>query len=203
MRFLVITILVLFLTSCNYDDNDIKYSYESTPVYTKGYADYFGKYFANRGNYNEVISLNLLTDELMVNSSGQLAGVGQYLYIEDIFLPDGTTYLAEGDYIASKSEEAFTFLPGEKFKVDDFSINTGAYLYYKEKNSNYSTFKFITRGTMHVSIAAGLHTISCDLVLSDSSHVKGSFTAELPHLNSSGDQNSIRQKISISTQQNY
>lgn len=183
---LSIAIFSLFLlAACGTDEPKATYKYELNPNYGYGYAEFFGAWNADYNNPNNVVSVSLFTDSLGITNDGDLTGQGQYLFIENIFVPNTSNYLAEGTYTASESEAAFTFLPGKKFDVDGFLIDTGAFMLYLEKNSNFTTQKFISRGTFTVKITDVLHKIDFDLVLSDSSKVKGTYNDTLPHIDSS------------------
>lgn len=184
LLFKILTVLIL-LTACKPDEPVAKYVYEAKPHYSWGYAEYFGAYYADYKNTNNVLSLSLFSDSLKLNDAAELTGLGQYLYIEDIFLPSTNVILPEGDYVSSTSEEPFTFYPGQKFPVDDVTIDVGAFLYYSEKNKSFTVMKHVVRGLFNVKIADNKHTITCDFVLSDSSKVEGSFTGELPHVDQS------------------
>lgn len=183
-RLSIIACCIFALVACGSDEPKALYKYELNPAYGYGYAEFFGPWNANYNNPNNVIALSLFTDSLTIND-GNLGGLGQYLFIEDIFVPNNLNYLPEGTYTASESEKAFTFLPGKKFNVDGFLIDTGAFLLYLEKNTNFSTQKFISKGTFTVKITDVIHKIDFDLVLSDSSKVKGSYNDTLPHIDSS------------------
>lgn len=176
---------LLVLTACGTDEPKATYKYELNPKYGYGYAEFFGAWNADYNNPNNVIAISLFTDSLSITDEGDLAGLGQFLFIENIFVPNTYNYLVDGTYTASESEAPFTFLPGKKFDVDGFLIDTGAFMLYLEKNNNFSTQKFISRGTFTVAITDVMHKIDFDLVLSDSSKVKGSFNDTLPHINSS------------------
>lgn len=183
MRYLIF-LLSVFLTfiACDPIDPSQKYQYESKPAYTWGYAQYFGAFYADYNNLNPNFSVSLLSDSLYVNNSGELAGLGQYLYIEDIFAPIGSTTLPAGTYKADSTGKPFTFYPGVEFKVDDYKINTGAYIYYFEKKQAFTAMKHISSGYFTVQIAENKHIINCKFTLSDSSKIEGSYADTLLHL---------------------
>jgi len=173
-------IAIVLLVSCKTDEPKAKYVYEPNPHYKWGYAEFYGAFYANYNINNSVLSLSLFSDSLDVKE-GDLTGLGQYLYVEDIFVPANDTILPEGKYVSSGSGEPFTFYPGEQFPVDEFKIDIGAFMYYIEKNKSFTAMKHVSRGSFTVKIADSKHTIECDFVLSDSSKVTGSFTDTLPH----------------------
>lgn len=183
--FFKILIFAFLITACKPDEPVAKYQYETKPHYSWGYVDYFGAYYADYKNTNNVLSLSLFSDSLKVNDAGELEGLGQYLYVEDIFVSPPSIFLPEGDYVSSTSEKPFTFYPGVKYPVDDVTVNVGTYMYYIEKNKSFTTMKHVSRGTFNVKIVDNKHVITCNFVLSDSSKVEGTFTGELPHIDRS------------------
>lgn len=181
LKLLAVTFILL---ACKPEEPKVKFQYETNPNYSWGYAEYYGPYYLEYKNNNNVLSLSLFSDSLNV-VDGNLNGIGQYLYIEDIFVPKESILLPEGKYVSSSTGEPFTFYPGEQFPVDEFKIDVGAFLYYIEKNKNYTAMKQISRGSFTVKIIDSKHIINCDFVLSDSTKVSGSFKDTLPHFDSS------------------
>lgn len=178
----ILLLVSVFLISCGSYEPYVKYKYNYAPAYTWGYAEFYGDYYKSYNNTNNVISLSLFSDSLFINSDNELDGTGQYLFIEDLFVEPSDTMLPAGKYTVSASGEAFSFYRGEKFDVDDVSYTIGAYIYYVEKNSAFSTVKLIDRGSFTVSNNGEKQKIECDFVLSDSTVLKGSFNAVLPHM---------------------
>ncbi len=183
-KILILPIVILLFAACKPDEPSIKYGYEENPHYSWGYAEYYGPYYDEYKIENNVLSLSLFSDSLKV-VEGSLSGIGQYLYVEDIFIPKDSVLLPVGKYSSSSSGAAFTFYPGEQFPIDEMKIDVGAFLYYIEKNKTYTTQKHLSRGSFTVKIINSKYKIDCDFVLSDSSKVTGSFTETLPHFDSS------------------
>ncbi|MGB4414369.1 MAG: hypothetical protein WBI53_05730 [Paludibacter sp.] len=181
----ILLFLVVSFASCKTNDPDFEYTYNTNPRYTWGYAEFFGAYYKDYENSNNVISLSLFSDSLFIDDEGNLDGTGQYLFIEDLFIASTDTILPEGVYSASKSGDPFTFYPGESFGVDEMKYTIGAYIYYIEKNSAFSTIKFIDRGSFTVSNIGSKQNITCNFVLSDSTLLNGMFNAQLPHIDQS------------------
>lgn len=177
--------LVFVLTACKPDEPVAKYQYEAKPHYSWGYVEYFGAYFADYKNTNNVLSLSLFSDSLKLNDKAELSGLGQYLYVEDIFVSPSNMILPEGDYVSSTSEKPFTFYPGQKYPVDDVTVDIGAFMYFIEKNKSFTAMKHVTHGSFNVKIIDNKHVITCNFVLSDSSKVEGTYTGELPHVDRS------------------
>jgi hypothetical protein len=181
----LISVLTLILFSCTSREPKYEYKYNNNPAFTWGYAEFYGAYYANFNNSNHVITLSLFSDSLYINDEGNLAGIGQYLFIEDVFMSATDTILPDGTYKTDTLGAPFTFYPGEEFVVDDSKFNVGAYIYFIEKKSAFSTIKYVTRGSFDVKTTGPKQKITCNFVMSDSSVVKGTFNAELPHINQS------------------
>lgn len=167
--------------------NEFVYPYETDPVYSWGFAYFYGPHYQHYQNNNNVLTINLLTDSLVVSEddNSSIVGFGQYLYLEDVFVPANDTLLPAGTYTVSKSGEAFTIDPGEG-EFDGMKIDAGAYIYFIEQNESFSTRKFIVDGTMQVAYDGDETIIGFDLVLDDDSELKGTFRAELPYFDFSG-----------------
>jgi len=185
-KILYILLTVFVLVSCNGTD-PVYFNYNTSPVYTWGYAEFFGQEYASKGvNYN-VLSVSLFSDSLSVDSTGTLAGIGQYLYLEDVFVNPSDTMLPTGTYTIGSSKSAFMITPGKNDTVDYGVIYPiGAYIYYYEKNTSKSVRKYIKSGTMTVSRTGIMnYSISCDFVTADKKQLKGSFSAQLAHFDES------------------
>lgn len=169
---------VLFLFGCFNNEPLYQHKYNTDPTYTWGYAQFYGAYYADYGNENNVVSLSLFSDSLNVDSDGDLGGTGQYLYLEDIFLNPTDTVLASGTYVFSNSGEPYTITPGSISTIDGNQYQIGSYIYYIESNSDFTAKKLISRG----SITFGENQIQCDLVLADSTNIKGHFSGSLPYI---------------------
>lgn len=184
---LSIFIFALILTSCGGGQLNSPLVYERNPHYTSGYAEFFGDYYyTENANKNNVISLSLFTDSLKINDLGNLTGLGQYLFLEDVFQGSTDTLLKQGVYKISNSGLPFTVAPGKNDTVDSEVYPLGAYISYYEFNAANSTMKLISSGFFSVSLSsAGIYSIVCNFKTSDSLDLKGSFTATLPHINQS------------------
>ncbi|MDP4238613.1 MAG: hypothetical protein Q8904_03965 [Bacteroidota bacterium] len=182
---LLVFLFAAFLASCNNGQVHPSLVYEKNPQYTWGYAEFFGDYYANYGNKNNVLSLSLYTDSMKLNSLGNLTGLGQYLFLEDVFQAPADTMLQPGVYIVNNSGLPFTIAPGKNDTVDSEVYPIGAYISYYEVNSANSTMKLISRGSFTVSYSGNTYSINCNFKTSDSLDLKGSFSAPLPHIDQS------------------
>lgn len=179
--YLLLMLFSVLQTSCYTDTPDYAYPYNTNPEYTWGYAEFYGAYYKDYNNLNNVISLSLFSDSLYINNDNEISGTGQYLYLEEIYIPPTDTILPNGIYRISKGGEVNTITPGEIVHVDKAEYVIGSYIYYIEKKSSYTTRKLISRGTVTVSSNGTKKTVSCDLVLNDSSKIRGSFSETLTY----------------------
>jgi len=183
-NFLILT-FAGFLTSCGGGQLNPQYIYNTNPNYTWGYADFYGAYYANYNNTNNVISLSLFSDSLKINGIGNLTGLGQFLFLEDVFVAPTDTLLADGTYTVNDTGLPFTVAPGKNDTVDNQVYPIGAEISYYEENSAKSTLKLISGGSFTVSRLGSIYSISCNFKTTDSTQIKGSFKANLPFRNQS------------------
>ncbi len=187
--------LLFFLSSCEKKEPSV-YVYETDPVYTWGYADFWGNYYGEYGINENVLSLSLLTKELSVDSTSSLVGIGQYLYLEDIFVAASDTLLPEGTYTVSKSTGPFNITPGEILEIDGQKLEVGAFVYFLEKNTMFTKMKYIQEGTMKVAYSGDNTRLDFDFMLDDKTTIKGRFEGQLPYFDSR--YSDVGQQISIS-----
>lgn len=185
----------ILLASCKGYEPTPPYVYESKPHYAWGYAQFFGAYYNEYGNKNNVISVSLFSDSLILNDEGSLVGFGQYLFLEDVFVAAKDTLLPVGTYTINTSGSTFTIAPGVNDTIDNEVYTLGATISYFEQNASKSTLKLITAGSMVVSVSNdGKHTVNCNFKTADNKELKGSFTEILPHIDESL-KNPITRKI--------
>jgi len=184
---LLICLFAVLLSSCGGGQLNSKLVYEKNPQYTWGYAEFFGDYYhSENGNKNNVLTISLFTDSLKINELGNLTGLGQYLYLEDVFLSPSDTILQAGTYTIADTGLPFTVAPGKNDTVDNQVYSIGAYISYYEFNAANSTLKNITGGSFTVSSqAGGIYNIVFNFKTSDNLDLKGNFTATLPHIDQS------------------
>lgn len=115
-------ILLLCFTQCKDPIKVNKTAQESN--YDKGQVTFYGAYYATNGIEQNVVSLDIYSKDLSLDSAGYMVGTGVNLYISDIFLPQQDTMLVESSYIMDTTGRAFTFIPGVNF---DGTIS-GAYI---------------------------------------------------------------------------
>lgn len=172
------------LFSCN-PREIYHYQYEANPVFSWGYAEYWGAYYQKYGNNNSVLSLSLFSDSLSVDSTGNLQGFGQYMYLEDVFLSQDKIFLPDGNYEVSLSADSMSIAPGRILKIDGVEYNVGAVIYYLEKDASLSTSKMVTGGSMDITLQDSTTTANCHFELEDGTALEGTFKALLPYYDQS------------------
>lgn len=182
--FISILLLILF-ASCKENEPTYTYQYNLNPQYTWGYAEFYGDYYGEYGIPNSILSLSLFSDSLGMTQNGNLVGVGQYLFLEDVLIQPTDTFLAEGIYTVSNSGEPFTVFPGKNDTIDTEVYPMGAMIVYLEEMSTLSTMKYIVDGTFAVSRQDSVYTIICDFTTADNKSLKGRFMGVLPHVDQS------------------
>lgn len=193
VHFLMVMLTLLSLASCEKPEVP-EYEYESNPQYTWGYAEFWGPYYAQYFNNNNLLSISLFTDSLDITAENTLAGFGQYLYLEDVFINANDTILPEGEYLVNDSGDPFTIAPGEQLEFDGQKFDVGAMIFYLEKNSALSTLKYITGGKMTVFHIGDKILIVCAFTLKDGKELRGRFERPLPHIDFSEQNEEMPQK---------
>lgn len=90
-----------------------------------------------------VVSLDLYSEGLTLNSQHRMEGTGYNLYLSDIFVPD--SLLVEGTYQSASTVQPFTFLPGCTYE----GTPSGIYLLYI-KDGVFQDYQMLDSGTMVV-----------------------------------------------------
>ena len=167
----LIVILFVFL-ACNNEPRP-PHIYEPNPEFTLMGIGFFGQFYAHIPHY--VFSFTFLTDGMLNEDSTAIVAPGQFLFIEDFFVPKerldflqnvpadfvlterallemlAGEYRASGKVGARDFGNAFTFAPGERFTVDNTTYIIGARIEYIEENPFFSARKLITEGSFTVS----------------------------------------------------
>lgn len=180
---------IVFLASCNDYSPLPPYVYEANPHYAFGYAEFYGSYYAEYGNLNNTLSVSLFSDSLKITENGELAGYGQFLYLEDVFVAPTDTFLAPGTYSIEDSGKPFTAFKGTNDTINGDIYHSGAYINYYEKTASKSIVKLINAGTFTVSLTNDVYNISFDFITADKKPLKGTFKAILPHFNQATEAN--------------
>ena len=181
---LAVILIVGCFVSCEPTPVFSPYKYNTNPVYTKAYAEFFGNYYAKDSIPSSVFTVTLLSNGL-TNTNGILSGTGQRLYLENVFANPTDTILPAGTYTASNKGGSFSFYPGSTIIIDNQSYSLGAQIEYKEYNSYRNKNKLIVKGSFTVSYTNKLTTLNCNFVTNDSSKITGSYTGIMTYINRS------------------
>ncbi|MFT3752319.1 MAG: hypothetical protein QM800_05390 [Paludibacter sp.] len=177
------------LLACNGGEPPLPYTYNANPRYTWGYAEYFGKEYADFGIDNNIISLSLFSDSLSIDSTQSLVGIGQYLFLEDIFVSPTGKFLPDGTYTVDTTGLPFTVSPGRIDTVGTEMFPIGATISYYEENTSKSKLLYVTSGNFVVATSilndTTYYTINCDFRTNDKKALKGSFNGQLIHFDES------------------
>ncbi len=114
----------VFFTACHRNAPDPQTVIPS--VYTTAYCTPYGHHYDSIPF--AVVSLDLYSDGLDLDTSRHMKGTGYNLCLSDIFVPD--SLLAAGEYRADSVGAVFTFLPGRDYE----GIPNGAYLLTVEED---------------------------------------------------------------------
>ncbi|MHB9056044.1 MAG: hypothetical protein ACYC2P_07835 [Paludibacteraceae bacterium] len=197
---LIFSFILVLLTACKTETPRAPYQYEMNPAFKWGYAEFYGRYFSNYNINNNVLTLNLFTEKLFVNSDNALDGTGQYLILEDVFIAPSDTLIPAGTYSLSETGEPFTFFGGKKFEGNGQEIPSGAYIYYKETEPAKSKIAYVTGGTFNISMSNdSVYNIQCDFELDGKTQLKGTFKNVLYHIDRSATTSAevTRQKLKL------
>lgn len=160
-------VLVLYFTACGNNNRPI-----ITPIeneFTQAIAIDYGPYYNKEGIVQNVISLDLYTKNLSLDSTDHVTGSGVNLYFSDIFLTTSDTSLLTGKYVSDTSALPLTFLPGMQFEGEV----SGAYLLFITENG-YSV-DLIKEGTFLVQQDADTMQIDFSLVRSSGQKYDATF----------------------------
>jgi hypothetical protein len=182
---LLIVGIVLFVTACNGGEPPMPFTYNANPKYTWGYVEYFGPEYATYGIKNNILSVSLFSDSLSIDSTASLKGIGQFLFLEDVYISPTGFFLPLKTYTISNSHEAYTIAPGKNDTVGTEVFPIGACIYYYEENSSKSTVKFITEGSCVVDTINNKYRVVCNFKTADKMTLKGTFLGQLPHVDES------------------
>jgi hypothetical protein len=183
-----ILLFIIPIIACSCNNSPAPYLYETNPHYTWGQAIFYGADYADYGYCENILSLSLFTEQLdTINNGTQLAGIGQYLYIDEIFLEPADSLMPEGIYTISSEIGKKAITPGGIFEVDGTKYSIGARIYYLEPNEDKNIILYITEGTMAVTKNKNsAYNITFDFRTKDGKALNGfAENIELPHYDDS------------------
>jgi hypothetical protein len=180
---LAVILIIGCFESCEPTTVFTPYKYNTNPVYTKAYAEFFGNYYAKDSIPSSVFTVTLLSNGL-TNTNGILSGTGQRLYLENVFANPTDTILPAGTYTASNKGGSFSFYPGSTTVIDKQSYTLGAYIDYRESDASRNRIKLISKGSFTVSYLNEVMTLQCNFTTSDSAKLSGTFSGKISYMNS-------------------
>ena len=143
----------------------------------KGYATYYGDYYAAEGLDAHLLSLDIYSPTITIDSAGRIGGTGTNVYLSDIFIPNDEIFMRRGEYKCDTTYKPFTFLAGMEYE----GHYSGAYL-LSIKENGYSV-TLVKIGTMTVSYVSDSTIIDFELLLDNTEHTtyKGQYRGVLPY----------------------
>ena len=169
----------VFFYSCNNGINEP--TNNVTLPFTTGYAVYYGTYYDYLGIDTHVFELDLYTEGLGLDSTGQYVGTGQNLYMTDIFSLGSDSLLTEGIYNVDTLYQytAGSILGGESYG----GIPSGALLI--NVSSTGISYDYIKSGTMEVKYRNDSVLIAFKLQTQQGTQIENQCNSKLPQFNMS------------------
>lgn len=155
----------------------------------KGYATYYGNYYAAEGLDAHLLSLDIYSPTITIDSAGRIGGTGTNVYLSDIFIPNDEIFMRRGEYKCDTTYKPFTFLAGIEYE----GHYSGAYL-LSIKENGYSV-TLVKSGTMTVSYVSDSTIINFELMLDNPGRTTytGEYRGVLPYYDTT---NTIEQQPS-------
>jgi|GEM_PF-1215788 len=142
---LCILLLLPIFVACNNTQRPERRPLADT-TFGKAYSTQYGQHYLSRGVRQNVIDLDLYSENLSLDSLHHIVGTGTNLYLSDIFLPEGEDTLLAGTFVSDTTAAEYTFLPG----VDYDSNISGAYL-LNITDGNLTSYTIFTEGSFIVN----------------------------------------------------
>lgn len=171
----------VFFYSCNNGINEPTNNVTLRQPFTNGYSVYYGTYYDYLGIDAHVFELDLYTEGLGLDSTGQYVGTGQNLYMTDIFSIGSDSLLAEGNYTIDTLYQytAGSILGGESYG----GIPGGAQLI--NVSSTGISYDYIKSGTMEVKYRNDSVLIAFKLQTQQGTQIENQYNSKLPQFNMS------------------
>lgn len=168
MKNRILYIAIILLAACTSKNSPSKPDTIASEM-TYGKLICYGQYYDSI-KYN-VLSLDLYSGGLTLDSTDHMVGSGTNLYLSDIFIPLTDTTLIDGTYKCSKTPEPKTFYPGKDFE----GTPTGTYILQVE-NAKVSQIIICSDSTFVVSTSGETKKLLFNLKSEDKNyniHFKG------------------------------
>lgn len=180
----LIIIITISLIACTPELN-APYTYNTHPALTWGKVEFYGNYYSNYNNLNNVINLSLYSDSITETQSGTILGIGQEIILEDLIISPTDTIIPSGNYKISMTKEKQTFAPGRVVNANNEIQTLGSRIYFFEKISKKSITRLIIDGSLDISYSDTTTNIICNLITDDKLQIKGRFKGKLKFINKS------------------
>ena len=167
--------------SCDNRKNEPSKNVVLRQPFTAGYAVYYGAYYDYLGIDAHVFELDLYTEGLGIDSTGQYVGSGQNLYMTDIFSLGNDSLLAEGIY---SIDTLYQYTPGSILGGESYGdIPGGAQLI--NVSSTGISYDYIRSGTMEIKYRNDSILIHFKLLTQQELQIESQFNGILPQFNMS------------------
>ncbi len=172
---LMLSALVLTFASCRRTTNEPTLQF--SPVLDKGYVSFYGDYYSAEGLDRNVLSVDLYSPGITLDSVGRISGTGTNVYLSDVFLTPKDIFLPEAEYRSDTTYEPLTFLAGIEYE----GFVSGAYL-LNITETGYSVV-LVNKGTMQVVQQGDSTIIRFELLLNNADRTlyKGEYRGVLPY----------------------
>ena len=143
----------------------------------KGYAVFYGNYYSAEGINRNVLSLDIYSPTITIDSLGRIGGTGTNVYLSDIFIDTADTLMRRGEYKTDTTYLSYTFLAGIEYE----NHYSGAYL-LNIKDNGYDV-TLVKSGTMTLSYSGDSTIIDFSLLLDNANRTvyTGQYRGILPY----------------------
>lgn len=108
-------LVMMSVCSCRSPYNPIVYQ-QLDSVLVSGYTEWYGMFYEPEGIDYPVASLDLYSKGLGLDDERKMQGKGTNLYLSDLFLPEGSSSLPEGEYKCDTAVTPYHCLPGMNYE---------------------------------------------------------------------------------------
>lgn len=176
----------VFFYSCNNGINEPTSNVTLRQPFTNGYSVYYGTYYDYLGIDAHVFELDLYTEGLELDSTGQYVGTGQNLYMTDIFSIGSDSLLAEGNYTI---DTLYQYTTGSILGGASYGGIPGGALLINISSTGIS-YDYIISGTMTVAYSNDSTTLNFKLQTKQGTLIENQFHGILPQFNMSNSEDS-------------
>lgn len=171
----------VFFYSCNNGINEPTNNVTLRQPFTNGYSVYYGTYYDYLGIDAHVFELDLYTEGLGLDSTGQYVGTGQNLYMTDIFSIGSDSLLAEGNYTI---DTLYQYTTGSVLGGASYGGIPGGALLINISSTGIN-YDYIKSGTMEVKYRNDSVLIAFKLQTQQGTQIENQYNSKLPQFNMS------------------